>query len=213
MLLPLGARLRTGLRGLLGRLVDLREIILVYLRPWRLLLRLRWEEGRRGGNRRRRGLRKRCGRIREIGDRSRAEVREVRNGLETIGDGSQRGQEGKCGGHIPRHQLIQQNLALVFGVWALNDVCPLSIGRSRRSGDLGGCLLDGLGLLGLLWLHDGHQRWSNVHRGVAGGTGHGAQKRKQDVCRVVRWGRSSGRRVGTAAWDGVERARGSRSRV
>lgn len=106
MLLPLGARLRTGLRGLLGRLVDLREIILVYLRPWRLLLRLRWEEGRRGGNRRRRGLRKRRGRIREIGDRSRAEVREVRNGLETIGDGSQRGQEGKCGGDIPRHQLI-----------------------------------------------------------------------------------------------------------
>ena len=104
LLLPLGAsRLRRRFRNLLGRLIYLREIILVYLRSLRLLLRLRrWDERRRSGNGRRRRL-KRCGRFREVGNRGSAEVREVRNGLKTIGDGSQNGQTRRCGRNIPRH--------------------------------------------------------------------------------------------------------------
>lgn len=92
LLLPLWTSgLRSGFRDLLYGLVYLREVVLISLRPRMLLLRLGWEEGRGGGDRRRRGLRKRRGRVREVGDRSSAEVREVRNGLKTIGDGSQRG--------------------------------------------------------------------------------------------------------------------------
>ena len=89
------------------------------------------------------------------------------------------GQARKRDRNIPRHQLIQQNFALVFRrVGALNYVRPLHVGRSRRSGDLGRYLLDGLGLLNLLWLHDGHQRWSNIHRGVVRGARDSTQKRE-----------------------------------
>jgi hypothetical protein len=195
LLLPLGAsRLRNRFRGLLGGLVHLREIVLIHLRPRGLLLRLRRDERRRGRNRGRCGLRKRRGRVREVGGGSSAEVKKVRNGLET------------------RHQLIQQNFALVFrGVWALDDVCPLRVSRSRRSRDLSRCLMDRLRLLRLLWLHDGHQGRSSVRRGVV--RRHGAQKRKQDICRVIRWWGSGGRRIRTAAWDGVERTRGRGSGV
>jgi hypothetical protein len=70
-------------RNLLDGLIGLREIILTHIRPQRLLLflRLRGNKWRRCGNKR--GLRK-CRRwFRKVGDRSSAEVREVRNGLET----------------------------------------------------------------------------------------------------------------------------------
>jgi hypothetical protein len=169
LLLSLGtSRLRSRFEDLLDGLVYLRGIILIYLGPRRLLLRLRrWDERRRGGNRHRRGLRKRRGRVGEVGDRTSAEVKEVRNRFETIGDGSQGGQARRCHRNLPRHQLIQQNFALVFrGVRALNSVCPLRVCRSRGSRDLDGCLLD---RLRRLWLHDGHQRRSNVHRSVVRG--------------------------------------------
>ena len=95
LLLPLGARLRRRLRSLLCGLVNLWEIILIHFMSRRLLLRLGWDERGRGGDRRRRGLGKRRGRVGEIWGRSSAEVKEVRNGLETIGDGSQRGASKK----------------------------------------------------------------------------------------------------------------------
>lgn len=94
--LPWGATELLGCRfwNLLDGLVDLREIILVHLRSWRMLLfsRLRgWVKGRRDGNGGLRRLRKCRGRLGKVGDRSSAEVREVRNGLETTEDGSQIG--------------------------------------------------------------------------------------------------------------------------
>jgi len=173
--------------------------------------------GRRNERRRGRngyGLNQCRGRFREVGGNgSSAEVREVRNRFKTIGDGSQDGQARRCHGNLPRHQLIQQKFALVGGTWALNGVCPLHVGRSGGSRDLDRCLLDGLRRLRRLWLHDGHQRGSSVHRGAVGGTGYGTQKGQQDIRGVSGWWGSGGRRVRTAAWDGVERTRGSRSRV
>lgn len=115
-------------------------------------------------------------------------------------------------GNIPRHELIQQKFARVRRAWTLNNVCPLRASRSRRSRYLDRYLLDGLRRLGM---GGGHQRRSNIHRGVAGGTGDSAEEREQNVCLVIgiRWWRS-GRGIGrTAAWDGVERAGGGRSRV
>lgn len=92
MWLPLGATglLGSRFRNLLDRPIDLRGIILVNLGSRRLML-LRLDERRRGRNWSWRRLGKRRGRLREIGNRSSAEVREVRNGLETIRDGSQIG--------------------------------------------------------------------------------------------------------------------------
>ena len=154
LLLSLGdSRLRSRFRGLLSGLVYLREIILVYLRPRRLLLRLRWDGRRRGRNGRRRGLRERRGWLREVGYRSGAEVREVRNRLETIGNGSQNWKTKRCDGNIPRHELIQQKFALVRRVGALSGVGSLRGSRSRRSRDLERNLVD---RLRELWLHGGH---------------------------------------------------------
>ena len=213
LLLSLGdSRLKSRFGNLFDRLVYLREIILIYLRSRRLLLRLRWDGRRRGRNGRRRWLRKRRRWFREVWNGGSAEVREVRNRLETIGDGSQNWQTKRCDKNIPRHELIQQKFALVRRVWALSGVCSLHVSRSRRSRDLSRCLVDGLRQL---WLHGGHQRRSNVHRSAIRGTGHGTQEREQNICRVIvsrRWG-SGGERVRTAAWDGVERAGGGRSRV
>lgn len=84
--------LGSRVKNLLDRLVDLREIILIDLRARGLLLFLRLrrrEERRRSRNRCRRWLRKGRWRLGKTGDRSSAEIREVRNRLETIGDGSQ----------------------------------------------------------------------------------------------------------------------------
>ena len=87
LLLPLGA---SRLGDLFGRLVYLREIILIYLRSRGLFLRWGRRDGRRRGrNSHRRGLRERRRWFREVGNRSGAEVRKVRNGLKTIGNGSQ----------------------------------------------------------------------------------------------------------------------------
>ena len=87
LLLPLGtSRLRNRFGALIYGLVYRGEIIRIYLVPRRLLLRLRrWDERRRGGDGHGRGLRKCCGRFRQVGNRSGAEIREVRNGLETVG--------------------------------------------------------------------------------------------------------------------------------
>jgi len=153
LLLSLGdSGMRSRFRDLFSGLVYLREIILVYLRPRRLLLRLRWN-GRRGRNGRRRRLRKRRGWFREVGNRSGAEVREVRNRLKTIGNGSQNWKTKRCDGNIPRHELIQQKFALVRRAGALSGVGSLRGSRSRRSRDLERNLVDGLRGL---WLHGGH---------------------------------------------------------
>jgi hypothetical protein len=72
-------------------------VVLICFRSRRLFLRLGRLPWRRNGNRCRRlgGLRKRRRWFREVGNGSSAEVREVRNGLETIGDGSQNYEIGK----------------------------------------------------------------------------------------------------------------------
>lgn len=98
LLLPLGAnRLGSRFWTLICGLISLRKVVLIYLRPRMVFLRLGRDEGGRCGNRCRCGLRKRRGRIRVVGDRGSAEVKEVRNGLETIGDGSQKGARKKVG--------------------------------------------------------------------------------------------------------------------
>jgi len=155
LLLSLGdSGLRSRFRDLFSGLVYLREIILVYLRPRRLLLRVRRWNGRgRSRNGRRRGLRKRRGWFGEVGNRSSAEVREVRNRLKTIGNGSQNWKTKGCDENIPRHELIQQKFSLVRRAGALSGVGSLRGSRSRRSRDLERDLVDGLRGL---WLHGGH---------------------------------------------------------